>query len=295
MCGSPIVPRAAQCPQCGESLHEAARGVSPTFRTGFVIERAWAIFKREMGPAMAFFWIAQIVRFGAYFAAVVIINFTLPQGLGFGNPAIGPMGMQPPFWVFLKGQAAQTFVFSLILCGISSLVMPGCTRCMLAVARGKPVDAMDVFRGGPFLLRYLGIELILSGVNFVFAVTVSLPASWLLLTAIQNGFRNPAEGYLAIGLMIVGMLLQTIVQLLTWPWVYILVDSNPPGIASLTQAFAMTRRHLVGMFLLSLMGILLAIGGASAICIGLLFVLPFGMLMMAVAYCELSGQRTIEG
>ena len=83
-----------------------------------------------------------------------------------------------------------------------------------------------------------------------------------------------------------------IVALIFWPFGYVLADEDLPGIDCLSRAKEITDGNWGAVALIFLAGIGINILGALALCVGLLFTIPLTTLMWAVAYCQMTGQRT---
>jgi uncharacterized membrane protein len=134
----------------------------------------------------------------------------------------------------------------------------GQTIFFLKVARRQPASLGDLFAGGPFLLRMLGNTLV-----FVIAMYIGL------ILCIVPGF---------------------LIALMYWPYAYVLVDQDPPGIGALTRSKEITSGNWIAVILLALASLGFQILGLLACVVGLLFTTPFVMLLFAVAYCRMTGQ-----
>ena len=131
---------------------------------------------------------------------------------------------------------------------------------LLKIVRGETARIGDLFSGGPYLLRMLGN-------TFLFAIMVGLGmcACW-----------------------VPGILL----SLMFWPYVYVLVDENPPGIDCLSRAKGLTDGTWGTVFLLFLAAFGIQILGMLACYVGLIFTSPLVLLLFATAYCAMAGHRT---
>uniref|UniRef100_A0A7C2P3P9 Uncharacterized protein n=1 Tax=Schlesneria paludicola TaxID=360056 RepID=A0A7C2P3P9_9PLAN len=78
-----------------------------------------------------------------------------------------------------------------------------------------------------------------------------------------------------------------------WPYVFVLVDEDPPGIECLSRSKDYTAQNWGAVFVLVLAAFAINLLGVCALGIGLIFTAPLTSLMMAVAYCKMSGQRTM--
>jgi DNA-directed RNA polymerase subunit RPC12/RpoP len=138
----------------------------------------------------------------------------------------------------------------------------GLSRMLLNVARGQPAALGDIFSGAKYLWR-------MAGASIVFGIMVTV------------GF---------ICLIIPGIIL----MLMFWPFVYTLVDEDPPGIDALWRTRKYTDGNWGAAFVLFLAAFAINILGVCALFVGVIFTFPLTSLMMAVAYCKMTGQRTVE-
>jgi uncharacterized membrane protein len=98
---------------------------------------------------------------------------------------------------------------------------------------------------------------------------------------------------LMVGLGFLACVVPGILLALTfWPFAYLLVDRDLPGLEPLSKAREITRPNWGSVFVLSLATIGINLLGLLACCVGLIFTSPLTLLMFAVAYCRMTGQRT---
>jgi len=139
-------------------------------------------------------------------------------------------------------------------------MMAGLTLFLLKIARGQRAEFRDLFRGGRYLLRAYGSSL-LYGLMLIFGLML------LVVPAI-------------------------ILALMFWPYMFVLVDTDAPGMECLSRAKEITRHTWGTVFLLWLTSFGLYILGALACGVGLLVAIPLILLLFAVAYCRMTGQPT---
>ncbi|MEX1097079.1 MAG: hypothetical protein WED34_13610 [Planctomycetales bacterium] len=143
---------------------------------------------------------------------------------------------------------------------VSGFMWLGQCILLLNVARGRPARIGDLFAGGPYFLRMIG-----NSIPFVLAL-----AGGLILLIVPGIF----------------------VLVMLWPYMYVLVDQNPPGIGALKRSIEITRGNWLHVFLLFLVNIGLGLIGFLMCCVGMLFTIPLGQLLFAVAYCRMVGHPT---
>ena len=136
----------------------------------------------------------------------------------------------------------------------------GLTIFFLKVTRGQPAEIGDLFHGGPYFLCALG-----AGILFTLMIVFGFLC--LIVPAI-------------------------ILTLMFWPYLYVLVDVDPPGIGCLGRAREITRGTwltIIGIYVISV-GVNLL--GVLACCVGLIFTIPLSLLFYSVAYCRMTEQVT---
>jgi uncharacterized membrane protein len=71
---------------------------------------------------------------------------------------------------------------------------------------------------------------------------------------------------------------------------YLIVDRDLAVIESLRRSTELTSGNYGATFLLGLAFFGMVLVGVLALCVGVIFAVPLGSLMFAVAYCLMSGQ-----
>jgi predicted Zn finger-like uncharacterized protein len=160
---------------------------------------------------------------------------------------------------------------------------------MLRIARGGKADIVDLFRGGPYLLRGIGYILLIYLVMFGLA---------LALIGIPAAIANLIVGKPDIG-MWVGMVLMLFpmgyLGLAVSQVMYLYVDRNAGFLEAFQESFRLTRGNMLTLFLIFLVLGLAMFSGVIACVIGLILTVPFGVLGFTITYLHLASEEaTIE-
>ncbi|MBT4866016.1 MAG: hypothetical protein HON53_13000 [Planctomycetaceae bacterium] len=257
MCGESISRQSTRCEYCGEKVGGGGgsrRGkVRPTqIEVGEVISTAWEIYKSEMGVCVGGYVIMIVI--------VMVVAFGRGMCTGLINAGAAGMGNQQPNPGVLVLIVGVGLVAGFIELAIRLYVEAGFKRLLLNVARGKNAEIGDLFGAGRFYLRYLG-----NSILFLLMVTFGTAAC-----------------------IVPGIIL----ALMFWPFAYLILDRDLPGIECLSRAKEITEGNWGAIFVLALAAFGINLLGICALCIGVLFTAPLTMLMFAVAYCRMSGRAT---
>jgi predicted RNA-binding Zn-ribbon protein involved in translation (DUF1610 family) len=259
MCGESISRKSARCEYCGEKVGGGGRGSrrgevrSTQIEVGEVISTAWEIFKSEMGVCVGGYTIMVVITV-VIAGARVICSGVLNVGVA------GMGGNQQPNPGALILVMVVGLVVGLIEAAIRLYLEAGFKRLLLNVARGKNAEIGDLFSAGPFFLRYLGNSIL-------FGLMVAFGTAACIVPGI-------------------------ILALMFWPFGYLILDRNLPGMECLSRAKEITEGNWGSIFVLALAAFGINILGVCALCIGLIFTAPLTMLMFTVAYCRMSGRAT---
>jgi DNA-directed RNA polymerase subunit RPC12/RpoP len=257
MCGTSNPRSQSRCTACGENLR-IRESTSTSLQVGDVFNSAWIIFQKNVGlsvGATAVFFGAMLVSVFAMYAALFGLGFLLGAA---GGGAPGGIN-QDELGLFV---IAMMSLMGLAIHGVTCYMQGGMHALFHRMACGAPVSIADLFSGGRWFWRVFFGQLIFTIMIYIGLVLCLFPAVY--------------------------------VAMVFWPFMYVLVDQDVGLIESFRRSWAMTSGNLFAIFVLGLAAMGAQMLGGLACYIGLLFTTPFMFLLFAVAYCNMTGQRTAD-
>jgi phage FluMu protein Com len=223
---------------------EIRRGFQPTrIDLGDVMGRAWRIYKANFGICLG----ATLL--------VLAINYAVAFGVGFGlsfSTRNAPIAAQ-------QSASAMTNILAQVL-GI--WLFMGLMVFLLKICRGESAPFADIFSGGPYLLRGIGVNIL-----FILAVTIG----FLLLIF-------PAF----------------IAMTMFGPAFVLLVDQQTGVLESMRMSRTATRGNKLTLFALYLLCLVIAFVGLLMCGVGMFLAQPYIMLVYVVSYLAMTGQSTAD-
>jgi predicted RNA-binding Zn-ribbon protein involved in translation (DUF1610 family) len=261
MCGAEALQSDQNCRRCGEALFNDSNVVGSWKPSRIdlenVLEKTWDIYKKHFGMLLAGFLVVAGILFATYFGLTIIQNIVVMVAAGAGKQARGP-GQIMDFSVFLIVILVSACLLSASFFVIALYLLAGMQRFVQRVVFKNRAEIAEIFTGGPYLMRFIGGSLLFSIMIAVGSIAFVIPG-------------------LALGLMF-------------WPYLHIITDRQVGVMESFERSRELTRENLWSGFMLLLLTVLINLGGLMVVCVGLVFTVPFTMLMHCVAYSAMSGQ-----
>jgi uncharacterized protein YbaR (Trm112 family) len=241
---------------------------------------SWFVFAGKhysaiLGPAIGFIFVAAIIS---------IIPILVVAG---GAQFVGfQVAQHDPGMMFLitqvLAQLGQLFIMSVVVFPLGS----GFTAVCLAQLKGRPWTFGDFFSGFQHFGALAGVGL----ASQLLGLVVTLPQMIITFFAMQNqDFQLLPVG---VGCTLVGLLFAVYFQVRIFLFApTIIFDRNLGAMDAMKANWELTRGHFWGLFGVGLILFLIYLGGALACGIGVLFALPYIILILNAGYLLITGAR----
>jgi hypothetical protein len=249
---------------------------------GDIFGRTWEIYKERMWICIA----AVLVCFALNIAVSMLAN--LVQGAAGMTPLQpGARPMPPNAGVVLLS----------VLIALASMVFQvwiniGQALFMLHVGRGRQATFNLIFAGAPYILRIIGASLL-------FTLMV---AGVVLIGLIPGGIawaiagRNSPVGPIVLALFgIAAVIAAIVIGIRLSQFYYLIVDRNVGVMDALRISLDVTKGNEGLIFLVGVLTLPINLLGLLACGVGLLFTIPFTVLLMVVMYLAVTGQSAAGG
>jgi len=252
MCGKRVSASASECEHCGEALQGGRRG------SGYpVVKGGHDII--DIGDVLSTGWRIFNKDMGTTIGVVLVAGLlnivaSIPQQVL--NFVAEQQGDRDTALIL----SMASLLFLPLTYAVQFYLQCGQAIALLKIVRGEPAQIGDLFTGGRYFWRSVGATLVF--------------------------------GLMLIAGFILCIVPGIIVSLMFAPFLYVLVDEDSPGIDCLWRAKALTQGNKASYFVVMLACFGINIVGVIALCIGVIFTAPLTVLITAVAYCKMAGQRT---
>ncbi len=233
---------------------------------GDVVSKSWAIFKDRLGIAVGLIVV--------YWVITVALEFML------GMLAVGVGGRDPDMIQAISQilQIASSVVDTWLGAGVS--------MAMLEIARGRDTEISRLFSGGRYLLRLIGLQVLLGLVALgIMAVLAGIPALFGYVVAGKHAAMNIG----AVGIVI-SMVPLIYLGFAMFATQLLIIDRDMGIIDSIKQSWQVTQGNKLSLFLLGLVSVGIIILGVLALVVGIIFAIPLVVIIYTVAYLAMTGQ-----
>jgi GYF domain 2/Membrane domain of glycerophosphoryl diester phosphodiesterase len=251
------------------------------------VSRAWGVFKNNFGTLVVTFLLLVALVFGASLVIQVIL-------------AIGGVNRLP-----YKTTQYLTPVYFIFLALVMGPATGGLYQVYLAVIRGRPASAGDLFSGfKQFQDLYLGKLIpgvIGSACMLPYNIVNASKLGPIMDSLRQNpGSTNPQEIFphmisafsSSLPVFLICMI-PAMYFSINWMFVLPLISDKKMGVwGGLKTSWIMVHRHWFQVFGLAVVVGLINIGGVCACCIGLFVTVPLTLTALMCAYEDIFSRKT---
>lgn len=253
MCGASVRAGTTKCEACGETLQTSGKSGGRWEPRVFSIGE---VFSRTWEVYKANLGMAigvPLLAGGIYFVGSIAI------GIVSALLSVALVSMVGGGDMAQLVQIPIVLVQNILVYGILFYVQLGGQLTFLKIVRGENPELNVMFSCGPFLGRMFLCSIIYGILTFLGLLLLIIPG--------------------------------IIVGLMFWPYSFILVDRNLPGIDSFSESRKVSSGNLLNLFGLSiLLGLITILGAVVTLGIGLIFIIPFTYMAQTVAYAEMTNQ-----
>ena len=234
-----------------------------------LLGKTWEVFTREIGA----FLLMALILIGIFIGSYIVMYLALAILMGIAVAAGG------------GGAAAVVIMFALMAVFYVGILVGGfwihlgALKFCLRVARGGPPNYHDLFSGGPYILRGMGVAFFQAIATFAMMIACIVPG-----IALQSAALFVA-GYVLAAVLNLAIILFFI------PAMCLVIDRDLGVLESVKVSITIMRGNLLTALGLWLVTVIL--GGIAAIItcgLGYLAVIPFLLLTLVMIYLGASGQ-----
>ncbi|MCL6503264.1 MAG: zinc-ribbon domain-containing protein [Pirellulales bacterium] len=249
----------------------AAPGLQPIVPTplevGHCFSAAWNIYLENVGMCIAVYLAAEFISQAPGF----LMQMVGAAAQGARDAEVVLAALVIPLWI-------AAMVLSLWLTA-------GRILFFVKTERGASPEFVELFRGWFGVGRLFLLALILGGV-----VLAMIAVAAALLAVLAAARALEIAGIVLIPLGFVGVAVYVYVLLRYGMSVFLVIDRNLPVGEALRTSAQITQGNAASLFLLGMLSTLLNIAGMLACCVGVLFTVPLSLMILTVAYLQMSGQ-----
>lgn len=249
---------------------------------GDIFGRTWEIYKERMWICIG----AVLACFALNIAVAMLAN-VVQGAAGMAPPQPGARPVAPN-----AGLALLSLLVTLISAVYGVWINIGQVLFMLHVGRGRQAPLNLIFAGAPYILRIIGASLLV-GLIIMGVILIGLipgGVAW----AIAGG-NSPVWPIVLVAFGGVAVVVAIVISIRLSQFYYLIVDRNAGVMDALRISLDVTRGNEGLVFLIGFLTLPINLLGALACGVGLLFTVPFTILLMVVMYLALTGQSAAGG
>ncbi|QDT38886.1 hypothetical protein [Stratiformator vulcanicus] len=270
MCGASVPAGSSTCHACGEELRpsiaEEDTGGEIDFSECF--REGWEKFTSNLGPAVGFTLLSVFAGFCVILPIVAVQIIGLFMAEQNGIPAIVDLAIN------LGGAVVGILIQTFFVAGL--------TRFLLLLVRDQEAGIEELFSGG----RYYG-----AAIPNALVFGLATQAAQLLASPFQRENADVEMQLIAGLLSIIGLIVSLVLTCYFWSYMYIIVDDRQPkyeGLGYLKAAAGLSKGSRLIFFALIIVLGAINLAGAVACLLPVLFTMPLTLILMTVAYEQLS-------
>ncbi len=240
------------------------------FTVDDVFDWSWSLFRTRFWTCLSIVW------------GVMGINWAISVGMNV---------MLSGLVNITRDEAMYRLLYILTLFGSVVLqiwvVWIGQTIALLKIARGEPVAFEDVFKGGRVLLTTILASIVMLAVLAVpILIAVGAITAGLMIIPDQSGVVA------VLLFLILSVPAGVVVVFLTvrlCMYYYMVIDCNAGVFESFRQSWQCTQDQASTITLVFGLQLVVLLAGLLALCVGVIFAIPLGNLLVPVTYLFLTG------
>jgi len=234
-----------------------------------IVNYSWGIWKSNLGLLVGITLVTGGVMMVAYF--IMVGFFVAMVGIGGGaGPGVG---------IALGG-----ILLLVVFLAAAMFLSIGYIQVLLKLARRQPASFSDLFGGGSRVFPAIGCValyyLVLLPIFILFGVLVATLGEGSAAAALLNIVLN-------IGI--------TILNLIIWPFMYLVIDGKSTVLTSYASAAMVTKGNRLTSFLIGIVFGVVMVVGFLALGIGAIFAAPLALTFWVVGYLMMSNQLIVGG
>jgi hypothetical protein len=184
---------------------------------------------------------------------------------------------------------ALFFTIFIVTFVIQTWIGIGMTLVLLKIARGQHFTFGDIFSGGPHLFRLIGATIL---VGMITLACILIPViGGVAMIPLLKGDTFAVALAVSIACYLLALVGVAYLMARLGQFYFLVVDRKAQIVESVRHSWAMTRNRIWTIVLLYISQVGVVIAGYLACCVGIIFAVPFCVLLQVVTYLALTGSE----